>query len=762
MQNIKDQLSSVHPLFRIPSTRIFWADNVMKRNTHNSLQSRYLVIASPGIFLFERKTFPKGYAISRIIPYSDLVLITAQSDESFDFFKAKVTMRLQHPKNAEVVAMVIAIRDVLFGGKVRYPKLVLDKEIQKKIEESNFIFESDSLLADRFLSLSLETPVKHINYDQLLEYHEKCINSPAGFSINAEMLASNLISPLSKAIAYDSDIQSLQLDSVNFSSFVQYFKTIIMNNSSIQNLLLTSVSFKDSLVDFIQIFNQKTMCQINFISFLHCQLISTNFLAFLSAFHKYQTGIQTLLFISCNIDKTILEKILATICSANCFQALSELYFSEVKDKNPLEPVLAKFFESPFIANHKNLQYISLMNCQLNLDQLLPHFLNHIKSIRFANFSYNSCLFEAQISNFSSLDEIDLSYVNFTPSSLFALFKCFYTISSSVKHIPSQISFNGVQMSDSDWNEFYNKLSNPEFTDSIGKIANLKMLSWCYNKMNGKQVEAFIHFLSNKLPDITELGLSFTIQNFDIDSSLQILSKYFETHTIRKLDFRGGNNSVFGPKMEPLLKSLVTNGSLKMLDITGQRAGSKCYDYLIKLVETSLEELRFDNNSPSDIEILKKILNSILNSKLNFADWPQKDIKESISKIKLTSRSSAISNFKELHNVYKKKFVTPNKLTHNLSADLVGSSTNLSLNENPPDVSESSGNLPFLRQRSTSILKSKLKSDGSIKRVSNNTTTIDLQFLKSRPPVVDEAIYECFGEEELKDEPILDSFLNGQ
>ena len=79
--------------------------------------------------------------------------------------------------------------------------------------------------------------------------------------------------------------------------------------------------------------------------------------------------------------------------------------------------------------------------------------------------------------------------------------------------------------------------------------------------------------------------------------------------------------------MEPLLKSLVTNWSLKMLDITGQRDGAKCYDYLIKLVETTLEELRFDNNSPSDIEVLKKILNSILNSKLNFADWPQKRYK---------------------------------------------------------------------------------------------------------------------------------------
>ena len=381
--------------------------------------------------------------------------------------------------------------------------------------------------------------------------------------------------------------------------------------------------------------------------------------------------------------------------------------------------------------------------------------MNHSKSIHLANFSSNSCLFEAQITSFGNLEDIDLSSVEFTPNSLISFFKSFYIISNSQNHIPSQVSLNGLKLSDKDWVEF-------ETTDQIGKINNLKMLSWCNNKMNGKQVEIFLQFLSNKLPDLSEIGLSFTIQNIDIDSSLPSLSNYFENHTIKKLDFRGGNNFVFGPKIEPILKSLITNGSIKMLDITGQRIGAKCYEYLIQMVENSLEELRFDNNSPCDTEIMKRILNSILKSKLNFADWPQKDIKESLSKVKLTSRSATITNIKELHNTYKKKFVSPDSLTRNLSLDLK-SSSNLSLNENSNESSNevndiSSGNVPFIRHRSASILKSKLKSDGNLKRVSNLTTTIDLQFLKNHPPVVESAIFECFGEEDLTNEPLIDAY----
>lgn len=751
MQNIKEQLFNIHPVFRIPSTRIFWADNVLKKNTHNSLQSRYLVIASPGIFLFERKTFPKGLAISRIIPYCDLVLITAKKDETFEFFKAKVTMRLQHQSNAEVVAMAISIRDVLFGDKPRYPKLVFDEPTRKRIENSNFIFETDSLLADRFISLSLETPVKHLIYDQLFEYYEKLKNFPSSFSINAEMLASNLISPLSSAIAYDKEIQSLQLDGINLSSFVEYLKPIVLYNSSIQNLILTSVNFNDNLLGFTQIWDQKTACQINFFSFLHCQLVSTNFITFLSAFPKYKIDVQTLLFISCHIDRTILEKILIAIITSKCFLGLTELYFNDLTDNIPLEPLFCKFFGSPFIKNHKNLKNLSLINCNLKLDKILPTFMLHIKSIRYSNFSGNYCLSDVQIPNFGLLDEIDLSSCSFTSSSLCSFFKCF---ADSQKHIPSQVSFNELKMSDKDWTDFYNIIATPEFNNSFGQIPNLKMFSWCSNKMNGKQVENFMNFLSEKLPEISELGLSFSIPNNEVDSSLPYLFLYFENHTIRKLDFRGESNSFFGPKMEPLLKSLLDHKTIKMLDITGQRAGPRCYEFLIKMVETCLEELRFDNNLPNDVEVLKNILNKILGSKLNYADWPANDIKECVSKMKLALRSATVTQFKELRKVYKQKYVSPNKLSNAPSLDF-SSSSHLLINENNPESDYSNTNIPFYRQRSTSILKSKLKNEGSIKRISTRTQSTNLQFLMTHPKTVDNAIIECFGEEGVRNEPLI-------
>lgn len=421
LPNIKEQLASVHPVFRLPSTRVFFYDNVMKKNTRNQLQARILVVASPGIFLLERKTFPKTLDVSRIIPFSELVLITAHNDESFEFFRAKVTMRLQHPKNAEIVAIVLAIRDALFGDKPRYPKLVLDTEIEKKIESFNYIFETENLIAERFISLSLDIPKNELNYDQLSDYYERFRNSKSSFSITSEIIASKYSTPITRAIAYDNEIQTLQLNGLNLSGSLPYLGPIINNNSSIKSIICSSIAFSGTEQEYTKLWNQKSPCQINLFSFMNCQLVSPQFITFLKSFHQYPSNVNSFIFLDSKISKEAFETILNIISTAPCFSQLSELYFSKIREKEPLATVITAFLNSPFVIAHKQLTNLSFIDCGLDIPLILSNLTTSNQSINFLNLSGNILLTQISKPNYFQIEELDFSFCQFTSNSLISL-----------------------------------------------------------------------------------------------------------------------------------------------------------------------------------------------------------------------------------------------------------------------------------------------------------------------------------------------------
>ena len=556
-QNYKELLASSHPLFRVSATKVFWFDSVMNKESHQGIRQRYLAITSAGIFLFERRTFPKCYAISRVISYSDLVLICADSD-SMQFFKAKVTMNLQSNHHLEAVAIVLSIRNTLFGDKPRAPKVIIDPTVKEQIERYQFTFESENLIADRFLSLCLNIDEKNLNAEQISDIYDCLRVSPNFAQISSEVVNSPLISAVSLAIAYDNDIQSLHLKNINFSTFVNNFIPIVQYNCSIQKLYLSSVTFSGKIQSYVDVWNDKTAFATNQYIFNDCNLTSSDFVTFFKAFKKYPADMQSIVFIHCSMSTLALETIFSTISSSLCFRTLSELSFSNMKTDPSLQTCFLQFATSNFFMTQKNLQCLSLEDIGIDIDMILPFLLNYPTCFTSLSLIGNNFLKSISIVDFHKLADIDLSSMHFTSESLISILNC---MAKSNNH-PQRITLDSLVISDDDWAKFYSQISSIV-------IPKLVMISFCGNKMKSDWMHQFKSFLINH-PLLSELGISNSILFEDAEESIKDLVQVVSTKAIKKLEIKGKNDTVLRYKLYPLLKALFEKATIKMLDITGQ------------------------------------------------------------------------------------------------------------------------------------------------------------------------------------------------
>ncbi|OHT03493.1 hypothetical protein TRFO_29163 [Tritrichomonas foetus] len=714
MQNVKEQIAPTHPIFQLTQTRILWSDYVMKKSTHKVMQQRLLVIAASGMFLFKKTAFPKGLAISRIIPYSALILVTADS-QKMGFYMPKISMSLYHQNHVQIAAMVLAIRSILFGDKPRTLKKMFDDEISIEIEASKYNFKFDSILAERFLSLCVEIPSKDLIPEQMNDTYEGLKKFTKTATITPEMLTSNLFGPVAKAIAFDTNIDTLILKGLNFTLFVPYFIPIIQYNSSIHNIVMQSISFSGNLTPYFNIWKERTLFSANTYTFLDCQLSTKNFFMYFYSFKDYPADIQSLNFVHCNLNKASLFEIFKYLMTMNCFRVISELYFSEITSSDQLEAPLKQVFGSQFFQQHKNIRDFSLIDGSYNVNALLPVIVKRAESIAKLNFTKNTFLNPIeQITEFYQIEEINLSQCTFNSKSLLSFFSCL----SGATNSPSRIILNQLSIISSEWTEFYNGLSECFI------IPNLVMISWCDNMMNSQQFEKFVRFLIRQ-PKFSELGISNAISTDDSNNSLQYLSELIKSKPIRKLEIRGGEKSL-GSELISILNDLLAEKTIKMLDVSGQGIGNEGLEIIGVLAGLCLEELRFDNNLPSDHDILIKILNKIINSKMSYCDWPKNDISACLQKIAANSRQAVQNDFMNLRNQFQGKFIINDELTNSIGIKK--------------------------RKRTNSIFQRRIKSES----IYLYPPKIDTNILMYRNSLVSDAITECFNKDYLKTDPLVE------
>ena len=234
--------------------------------------------------------------------------------------------------------------------------------------------------------------------------------------------------------------------------------------------------------------------------------------------------------------------------------------------------------------------------------------------------------------------------------------------------------FDSLKIDYKGWELFYREVINI-------KIPNLELLSWCSNQMNPNHFKYFIQFLTNQ-PKLKNLGLSHCISIINADQCISELVSYIHKVKLNKLEIKGSPKFILGDKIIPLLQALLEQGSLTLLDISGQEVGKNGLDCVIKLISSGLKDLRISGSYTSSVEHLMQIINLIIDSNLKTCDWPRADVKALISKIPLTQRQSVIKQFDNIKKRFTSKFQNDEPDLDNMEArSLVRTSSILYLNQ---------------------------------------------------------------------------------
>ena len=639
--------ATTHPIFRAQNVQILWSGLVMKKNRHGGLQQRVLVIASVGIFLFERRMFPRGLVLSRAISYGDLVLIRV--DESvMEFFGPKVTIVCQHEEHVHVAAIVRAVRNTLFGVNARPTKVVVENpEIEKQMEADKFVFRSESILADRFLSLCLSTAPNLLVPDQVNYLYDMLKVCDGCFQFDAETMVSPLITPVSLAIAYDEKLEGIRLWDLNFPSFLQQYVNLILYNSSIHRVTFSSVSWNGPVRSYLEVWGKKTQFAVNQMMFNDCQLTTHSFRLFLGAFEKYPADMAKLAFVKCGMSKEVIEALFESLYVSPCFRTLADFSLIEVRPTDLLKVYIMQFLSSNFMLSQKFLNLVNFSDCCLDLDLVMPYFFKFETCLQSVTLSANTFVTSkglSEIDDFQNVAELTLSNCTFTGEVLLK----FFQVLGSAKRAPTNLVLDSLKIDGDDgWNTFYDGISDV-------KLKELKLLSWCNNTMTANQMQSFKTFLLNQ-PTVTDLGLSNSIAFSDADTCLEYLVEIVSTLTIERLELRASGSQTFGVKLINFLRTLLDRKTIKMLDVTGHGIGDIGLDIVTQLAESCLQELRFDGNSPSSYEVLLDRVKRVTSSPIQHADWPAEDAKEVTAKIPLSGRQQIMRQIEAARQQFEAK-----------------------------------------------------------------------------------------------------------
>lgn len=640
-----DQLKDIHPSFHVQATKIYVNEIVQKVNTHGSLQERVLIVTNSGIFLLQQRTFPRSYYVSRIIPHSQLVLIIVD-ETTMQFYCGGVTMKLKHPKHAEIAAIVYLLRVGLFGEKPRPVKIEISPKVQHIFDDSNFVFESDSILGDRFLSLALTIPAKKYQADNIAEIREQLCRSQSTFIISAELAASSYANAFANALALHQNLQQVEFADLSICSVASILHHILDTSTSIQSVVFRNVSFVGEIQ--LSPTTRRTTPQQLELSFYQCDTSTGTFNQFFEKILKYSFDFISLIFESCTFSISTFDNIMRIIMSHPSLENLCRIHFSKLSQfSGYVHTSILKLYGSKFMSKSKTLKSIAFTSCGLNLNQLIGGIFKSPTTIEELNFAGNKILMAAEIesiTNLHNLCSIDFSDCQFTGSSLLSLF---VTLSKPVASRLSSICLDELQMDENGWDLFYNKIKNYHTT--------LRRISFAKNKMNLAQATSFSDWLTHQV-NLREF--SFSTIEFD-DDIIKQFAESFKSLTLERLDIINPEGTQDTHSIIPIIKALP---SLKVLHLENPDGGETLLSQVEEVAQGGkLVDLVCDGSNVQSLNSVYSYCQTLMSSRLSSANWPEKDIKNIIMKLPLKERSANKQKMDTLKHEFVKRMGSKKK-----------------------------------------------------------------------------------------------------
>ena len=633
----QEQLQSMCPIFKLQSVTVLWNDVVQKVNRHGQIQIRNCVVASPGIFLFEKRQMG-GYRFSRVIGYSQIESIESDGQE-LTITGNNTKIEIIHKQIPEIIPYIVEIRGSLFDPI----EGTFSKKIQKTIDESMFVFDTQYPLAQRFISNSL--PFIESDLDQIIEISKVLENVTNKVVFSPDIVLTNLLAPLVQAVSVDTEVSVLEMVSLDFNDFVTPLQYILSSNHYITTLVFRGIVFCGESTNLVDFFKTRVLAPINTISFEHCELSSNKFTNFLLAFSKFKCRIATIDAKDCSFSSETIRALFIALFQSPCFPFLREFSLCGESLPDEVQSLVLLLSDKVRCRLQSSFKVLHLNSLKLNASEVIASLEECDSSLSVVTLIGSSMkqMIEKPISTFHKLKEINISNAWVTDDALLSFFKSL----SGASQAPSLIVCDHLHMTENSFTKFYEEAS--QFT-----YPSITSFSWENNTVKGTSISAFFEFLE-KMPNAVDVSISNTIY-CDNETVQEQLINFIQKRPIERFIIRGYGKTSFGTVFVNVLRTLASLGTVKALDITGQCVNDDGLTILTEMINTSLTAVSFDAQQPTSAAPLIDALEALQNQRVEFATWPEENVRIAVSKVPIKKKGEIMRQFDNLKKRFSSKF----------------------------------------------------------------------------------------------------------
>ncbi|OHS93749.1 hypothetical protein TRFO_11522 [Tritrichomonas foetus] len=661
---------SLNPLFKLPTTKILWCGYVKKVRSHNSTKKIYLIVATPGLFFVEKRTFPRSYNVSLVMPFTEIHLILIDSNSaiiSSDPKKENIT--IISDDRITICSIIFSLEKSLYGNDNHSFRLECSSDMKKEFESSSYLYETKYALVDRFVNFLLVTDhekqnMKNVNLDLIQENVELLKSTKNSFTFTSDLSASTYSSQIAQSIAFDNDVTTITLFSLNFSSFLPHFIPILQHNTSIKRIIMNNVNFSGALKSLTGF--TKPSILFEELEFYKCELSSNDFVSFINFFSNVKSKIFSLSFEQCRMNETTVNALFMAITEYSCFSELQALSFMNMKPGSLNNAEIVRLFSSNWILQTTSLKLFNIINCDLDISSFFTKIFSKKTNIASVDFSRNNCS-----NKFISTSLRSPSRSSPRPVQSGAKGEVQNGSLSKRLFLPSCMSFSGCAFTSSSFDQLAQLISGSDVSNlsfdhiEINDLCiydsflhfncpNLTTFSWEENLMDPVCVEKLMIFLNHN-NTIQNLFLSSSIK-ISPDESVQFLSSFIESSHLITLVIRGNDMCYLGEHIYYILQSLLKQSTIKILDVTHQKIGDHGLDLLYELASNCLEELYFDHCEVSSADVLTSFCQDLMETELIKTNWPAVEERMIISRTPLQTKQEVKRKLDTTKNSFIERF----------------------------------------------------------------------------------------------------------
>lgn len=519
----RETLSILNPIFKISRVQILWDDDVLDVEKNGTTHNRICLISTTGIYIIKKKSFPHPAKITSSIIISDLATISVVDDKC-SFMSSHTQITIQHKNACMFASVVYCVRKAQFPPSILPLTITFPNDDNFELINENSPYQPSSLFIDRVITCALHLKVD-IQSSIIQQIQSDLKITENTFTITKSICKSPLFDAILISLPYDLDLHKIVVDSCQLSIVFRFFNELLLRGQHVNEISFKSCDFSNSLPFFKQGVTTNGLFKPSKWTF-NSIVINESFSALFDSLTLLNCDIKSLTFENCEFSNETMSAVFQSIFFNSCFHHLEFFALNGSLNLSELPFQIASLTCCSWVLLSKCLHMISIKNCSIDVQSILPQLLNSDNGLT------NLCLSGGRLVKplvfdrtpvLNHLTFLDLSNLTVTFESVMSVFDIIKSGNLIIDGLDlSSISFTD----DNDKKRFYSKIENIT-------VEPLKTLVFNENVMDENQTRSFALFLKNQSKNLTHLYVNNSI---DVSQSSDSVLTFLDS--IKSIDNR--------------------------------------------------------------------------------------------------------------------------------------------------------------------------------------------------------------------------------